>query len=83
MAESSLLDGRVLIAQQWAELHRDAYAQEKLISILRCEQEALAKFKKSYIKIRTDNVVLDHSTAIELTKMIHAEADTRTFKDTQ
>ena len=83
MAESSLLDGGVLRAEQWAELHRDAYAQEKRISILRYEQEALAKFKKSYIKIRTDNVVLDHSTAIELTKMIHSEADTLTFKDTQ
>ena len=54
-----------------------------MLATTELENKVLASFKKSYIKIRTDNVVLDPSTAIELTKMIHSEADTLTFKDTQ
>lgn len=41
----------------------------------------LRAFRESYIKIRTDNVVLDHQSAIELTKLIYAEADTLTYED--
>lgn len=47
------------------------------------QNRAVEGFKKSYIKIRTDNIILDHSTAIELVKMIHSEADTLTYKDIQ
>lgn len=47
------------------------------------QNRAVEEFKKSYIKIRTDNIILDHSTAIELVKMIHSEADTFTYKDIQ
>ena len=47
------------------------------------QNRAVEEFKKSYIKIRTDNIILDHSTAIELVKMIHSEADTLTYKDIQ
>ena len=41
----------------------------------------LKAFRESYIKIRTNNVVLDHQSAIELTKLIYAEADTLTYED--
>ena len=37
------------------------------------EQKAIDAFKKAYIKVRTDNVVLDHQSAIELNKMILAD----------
>ena len=47
------------------------------------QNKAVEEFKKSYIKIRTDNIIFDHSTAIELVKMIHSEADTLTYKDIQ
>lgn len=45
------------------------------------ETQKVEEFKKSYIKIRTDNTVLDHQSAIELAKMIHQEADTITYDD--
>ena len=45
------------------------------------ETQKVEEFKKSYIKIRTDNIVLDHQSAIELAKMIHQEADTITYDD--
>ena len=38
-------------------------------------------FKEAYIKVRTDNIVLDHQSAIALVRMIHAEADTLTIED--
>ena len=41
----------------------------------------LKAFRESYIKIRTNNVVLDHQSAIELTKLIYAEADSLTYID--
>ena len=45
------------------------------------QQGKLRAFRESYIKIRTNNIVLDHQSAIELTKLIYAEADTLTYKD--
>ena len=45
------------------------------------ETQKVEEFKKSYIKIRTDNIVLDHQSAIELVKMIQQEADTITYDD--
>ena len=41
----------------------------------------LRAFRESYIKIRTNNIVLDHQSAIELTKLIYAEAATLTYED--
>ena len=41
----------------------------------------LKAFRESYIKIRTNNVVLDHQSAIELTKLIYAEAELLTYTD--
>lgn len=41
----------------------------------------LRAFRESYIKIRTNNIVLDHQSAIELTKLIYAEADSLTYED--
>lgn len=45
--------------------------------------EVVKEFRKAYIKVRTDNIVLDHQTAIALVKMIREEADLLTFEDTQ
>lgn len=50
---------------------------------LRIKNEVVKEFRKGYLKVRTDNILLDHQTAIELVKMIHADADTLTFEDTQ
>ena len=50
---------------------------------LRIKNEVVKEFRKDYLKVRTDNILLDHQTAIELVKMIHADADTLTFEDTQ
>ena len=41
----------------------------------------LKAFRESYIKIRTDNIALDHQSAIELTKLIYTEADSLTYED--
>lgn len=79
METSSFFDDSAM----WAKLQQSTHETEIMLASMEREQKALASFKKSYIKIRTDNIVLDHSTAIELTKMIHSEADTLTFKDTQ
>ena len=45
------------------------------------QQGKLRAFRESYIKIRTNNIVLDHQSAIELTKLIYAEAATLTYED--
>lgn len=45
------------------------------------QQGKLRAFRESYIKIRTNNIVLDHQSAIELTKLIYAEADSLTYED--
>lgn len=45
------------------------------------QQGKLRAFRDPYIKIRTNNIVLDHQSAIELTKLIYAEAAMLTYKD--
>lgn len=45
------------------------------------QQGKLRAFRNSYIKIRTNNIVLDHQSAIELTKLIYTEADLLTYTD--
>lgn len=64
------------IEDHFNKLQRDA--KEKTYQL-----EVVKAFKKSYIKVRTDNIILDHNTAIELVKMINSEADTLTYKDIQ
>ena len=49
----------------------------------RARREHVAKFKETYVKLRADNIVLDHQTAIELAKMIYKESETITWEDTQ
>ena len=61
---------------------KESEYQERLVA-RQLRAKAVEDFKKSYIKIRTDNIVLDHQTAIEVTKMIFQEADTLTYEDTQ
>lgn len=45
------------------------------------QEEQVKEFRKAYVAIRTNNVVLDHQSAIELAKMIYEEAGTITYKD--
>lgn len=45
------------------------------------QRDRVSKFRETYIKLRTDNIVLDHQTAIELAKMIYADADTITYDE--
>lgn len=54
--------------------HRHEQEREQLRSKLKA-------FRESYIKIRTNNIVLDHQSAIELTKLIYDEADSLTYED--
>lgn len=54
----------------------------KQLETLRMQQAKVEEFRGSYIKVRTDNIMLDHHSAIELTKMIFSEADTLTYEDT-
>lgn len=42
----------------------------------------VAQFREHYLKVRTNNIVLDHQSAIELVRMIYQEADTLTVEDT-
>lgn len=49
----------------------------------RARREHVAKFKETYVKLRADNIVLDHQTAIELAKVIYKESETITWEDTQ
>ncbi len=49
----------------------------------RAHREHVAKFKETYVKLRADNIVLDHQTAIELAKVIYKESETITWEDTQ
>lgn len=49
----------------------------------RARREHVAKFKETYVKLRADNIVLDHQTAVELAKMIYKESETITWEDTQ
>lgn len=49
----------------------------------RARREYVAKFKETYVKLRADNIVLDHQTAIELAKVIYKESETITWEDTR
>lgn len=80
LGNKSSTDSLDATALTMAQLQADLYSKrEKTIR----ENEHVAAFKETYIKLRTDNIVLDHQTAIELAKMIYSEADTITYEDTQ
>ena len=67
-----------------AKLHNSTISQMSTASLIEQQykkRESLTKFRETYIKLRTDNIALDHRTAIELSKMIYQEADTITYDD--
>lgn len=72
----------VLDATAWSKAQLRTDLHPKRDKAIR-EGNHVAAFKETYIKLRTNNIVLDHQTAIELAKMIYSEADTITYEDTQ
>lgn len=69
------------VIQQTEESYLEHMMRERLERERKEQQGKLRAFRESYIKIRTNNVVLDHQSAIELTKLIYAEADSLTYED--
>lgn len=67
--------------QQAEQSYLNHMARERLEREREHLRSKLRAFRESYIKIRTNNVVLDHQSAIELTKLIYAEADSLTYTD--
>ena len=59
----------------------ESMMRERLERKRKEQQGKLRAFRESYIKIRTNNIVLDHQSAIELTKLIYAKADSLTYED--
>jgi len=55
--------------------------RDRLERVREEQQGKLRAFRNSYINIRTNNIALDHQSAIELTKLIYAEADSLTYDD--
>lgn len=45
------------------------------------ERRKTQVFKEAYIKVRTENIVLDHETALVLVREIFKQADMITFDD--
>lgn len=45
------------------------------------ERKRIQTFKEAYIKVRTENIVLDHATALVLVREIFKQADTIIFDD--
>lgn len=45
------------------------------------DRELLASYQKHYIKLRTENIALDHESTIQLIKMIETEAATLKLDD--
>lgn len=64
-----------ILQDQHAKAMADRISRD---NIRRIEVEA---FKKTYIKIRSENIVLSHENAIELVKMIYKEAAAITYED--
>ena len=77
----------MMMRQAQADLAKSAYDQatlDQLQAAARRRQTVdnrITKFRETYVKLRTDNIVLDHKSAIELAKMIHSEADLITVDD--
>lgn len=70
-----------LSAQELAAL-RMQDEMHKAMTQKASKRAKVAEFRESYIKIRTDNIVLTHETAIVLVKQIMSDADTLTYEDT-
>lgn len=77
----------IMMRQAQADLAKTAYDQataDQLQAAARRRQTVdnrITKFRETYVKLRTDNIVLDHQSAIELAKMIHSDADLITVAD--
>ena len=77
----------MMMRQAQADLAKNAYdhvSADQLQAAARRRQTVdnrITKFRETYVKLRTDNIVLDHKSAIELAKMIHSEADLITVDD--
>ena len=69
------------VAIQAEHSYLESMLRDHLERELEEQQGKLRAFRDSYIKIRTNNIVLDHQSAIELTKLIYTEAATLTYKD--
>ncbi|WAW11647.1 hypothetical protein nACB1_018 [Acinetobacter phage nACB1] len=85
LTASKILSDNRRLEGMWDSMEhakRQSEYNAKMLEEKRKQQE-VENFKKAYVKIRTDNIVLDHQTAIEMTKMIFQEADTITYEDTQ
>ena len=70
---------RITASSILQEQHDRAMAER--ISRDNIRRKEVEAFKKTYIKIRSENIVLSHENAIELAKMIYKEADTITYED--
>ena len=77
----------MMMRQAQADLANTTYAQatsDQLRAAARRREHdsnRITKFRETYVKLRSENIVLDHQSAIELAKMIHSEADLITMSD--
>ena len=77
----------MMMHQAQADLAKTAYDQaasgQLRAAARRREHDSIriTKFRETYVKLRSENIVLDHQSAIELAKMIHSEADLITMSD--
>ena len=77
----------VMMRQAQAVLAKTAYDQatsDQLHAAARRREHdsnRITKFRETYVKLRSENIVLDHQSAIELAKMIHSEAELITLSD--
>ena len=72
---------RTATLQQAEQSYLNHMARERLEREREHLRSKSRAFRESYIKIRTNNIVLDHQSALELTKLIYAEADSITYED--
>ena len=77
----------MMMRQAQADLAKTAYDQatsDQLRAAARRREHdsnRITKFRETYVKLRSENIVLDHKSAIELAKMIHSEAELITLSD--
>ena len=77
----------MMLRQAQADLAKTAYdqaASDQLRAVARRREHdsnRITKFRETYVKLRSENIVLDHQSAIELAKMIHSEAELITLSD--
>ena len=77
----------MMLRQAQVDLANTTYAQATSgqLRAAECRREhdsnRITKFRETYVKLRSENIVLDHQSAIELAKMIHSEAELITMSD--